>query len=51
MDLTPLRTAGLIAALIFAVAALVSYRRGRLGNGDLLLRLLVFVVPLLIVSL
>src|SRR6187200_1175484 len=51
MGLTPLRTAGLIAALIFAVAALVSYRRGRLGNGDLLLRLLVFVLPLLIVSL
>ena len=49
--LTPLRAAGLVAALIFAVAALVSYRRGRLGNGDLLLRLLVFVLPLLVVSL
>lgn len=48
--LTPLRAAGLVAALIFAVAALVSYRRGRLGNGDLLLRLLVFVLPLLVVS-
>lgn len=51
MSLTPLRAAGLAAALIFAVAALVSYRRGRMGNGDLLLRLLVFVLPLLVVSL
>jgi hypothetical protein len=51
MDLTPLRAAGLIAALAFAAVTLWSYRRGRMGNGDLLLRLLVFVVPLLVVSL
>jgi hypothetical protein len=51
MELTPLRTAGLAAALIFAVVTLWLYRRGRIGNGDLLLRLLVFVVPLLLVSL
>jgi hypothetical protein len=49
--LTPLRTAGLIAALVFAVVAIWSYRRDRIGNGDLLLRLLVFVVPLLVLSL
>jgi hypothetical protein len=49
--LTPLRTAGLVAALIFAVLTLWLYRRGRIGNGDLLLRLLVFVLPLLLVSL
>ncbi|HXV58804.1 MAG TPA: glycosyltransferase family 2 protein [Gaiellaceae bacterium] len=51
MDLTPLRTAGLVAALAFAVVTLWLYRRGKISNGDLLLRLLVFVVPLLIVSL
>jgi hypothetical protein len=51
MDLTPLRAAGLVAALAFAAATIWAYRRGRIGNGDLLLRLLVFVVPLLIVSL
>ena len=51
MGLTPLRWAGLIAAVIFAVASVWAYRRGRMGNGDLLLRLLVFVVPLLAVSL
>src|SRR5688500_20210808 len=51
MELTPLRTAGLVAALIFAVVTLWLYRKGRIGNGDLLLRLLVFVVPLLLVSL
>ena len=50
--LTPLRAAGLIAALIVrGRLRCVSYRRGRLGNGDLLLRLLVFVLPLLVVSL
>ena len=49
--LTPLRTAGLIAALVFAAVAIWSYRRDRIGNGDLLLRLLVFVVPLLVLSL
>jgi hypothetical protein len=51
MDLTPLRTAGLVAALVFAVATLWLYRRGRIGNGDLLLRLLVFVLPLVVISL
>jgi hypothetical protein len=51
MGLTPLRAAGLVAALAFAAVTLWAYRRGRIGNGDLLLRLLVFVVPLLIVSL
>lgn len=51
MDLTPLRAAGLLAALIFAAASVWGYRRGRFSNGDLLLRLLVFVLPLLVVSL
>jgi hypothetical protein len=51
MDLTPLRTAGLLAALGFAVVSGWAYRRDRIGNGDLLLRLVVFVVPLLVVSL
>jgi hypothetical protein len=51
MDLTPLRTAGLIAALVFAAVTLWGYRRGKVGNGDLILRLCVFVIPLLIVSL
>jgi hypothetical protein len=51
MDLTPLRTAGLIAALVFAAVTLWSYRRGKVSNGDLILRLCVFVIPLLIVSL
>jgi hypothetical protein len=51
MELTPLRTAGLVAALAFGVVSFWLYRRGRIGNGDLLLRLLVFVLPLLIVSL
>lgn len=51
MDLTPLRTAGLLAGLGFAVVTIWSYRRGRLGNGELLLRFLVFVLPLLVVSL
>ena len=51
MDLTPLRTAGLIAALVFAAVSIWAYHRGRIGNGDLLLRFAVFVVPLLVVSL
>jgi hypothetical protein len=51
MELTPLRTAGLIAALAFAVVSFALYRRGRIGNGDLLLRFVFFVVPLLLVSL
>jgi hypothetical protein len=51
MELTPLRAAGLVAALGFAMVAVWAYRRRRIGNGDLLLRFLVFVVPLLVVSL
>ncbi|HWB55637.1 MAG TPA: glycosyltransferase [Gaiellaceae bacterium] len=51
MDLTPLRAAGLVAALAFGAVTLWSYRRGKVANGDLILRLCVFVVPLLIVSL
>jgi GT2 family glycosyltransferase len=51
MELTPLRAAGLAAALAFAVVSLYLYRRRRIGNGDLLLRMVVFVLPLLIVSL
>lgn len=51
MELTPLRTAGLIAALVFAAVSIWAYRRGRIGNGELLLRFFVFVVPLLLVSL
>ncbi|HEU4448620.1 MAG TPA: glycosyltransferase family 2 protein [Gaiellaceae bacterium] len=51
MELTPLRALGLAAALVFAIASLWVYRRGRIGNGDLILRLLVFVLPLLVVSL
>jgi hypothetical protein len=51
MDLTPLRTAGLVAALAFAVVSVWAYRRDRIGNGDLLLRFLVFVAPLLLISL
>ena len=50
MDLTPLRTAGLAAAFVFAIVTFWLYRRGRIGNGDLLLRFLVFVLPLLAVS-
>jgi hypothetical protein len=51
MDLTPLRTAGLVAGLAFAVVSLWAYRRGKIGNGDLLLRIVFFVAPLLLVSL
>jgi hypothetical protein len=51
MELTPLRAAGLLAAFAFAVVSIWAYRRGRIGNGDLILRLCVFVLPLLIVSL
>jgi hypothetical protein len=51
MELTPLRAAGLFAALVFAVATIWVYRRGKIGNGDLLLRFAVFVIPLLVVSL
>jgi len=48
---TPLRTAGLAAALVFAALTIYAYRRGRIGNGDLLVRLGVFTLPLLIFSL
>jgi hypothetical protein len=51
MELTPLRAAGLFAALVFATATIWVYRRGKIGNGDLLLRFAVFVIPLLTVSL
>jgi hypothetical protein len=51
MELTPLRTAGLIAALLFAVVTAWSYRRDKIGNGDLLLRFVVFVLPLLVLAL
>jgi hypothetical protein len=51
MDLTPLRAAGLLAALAFAVVSIWAYRRRKIGNGDLILRFGFFVVPLLIVSL
>ncbi|HVI35009.1 MAG TPA: DUF2304 family protein, partial [Gaiellales bacterium] len=51
MPLTPLRLAGLLAALGFAVVTIRSYREGKIGNGDLLIRLVVFVLPLLVLSL
>jgi hypothetical protein len=51
MELTPLRAAGLLAALVFAVVSIWAYRRRRIGNGDLILRFGFFVFPLLIVSL
>ena len=51
MPLTPLRLAGLVAAIAFAVLAIRAYRRGNIGNGDLLLRFAVFVLPLLVLSL
>src|SRR3954466_12703932 len=50
MELTPLRTLGLAAALVFAALTVRAYRREKIGNGDVILRLLVFVVPLLAVS-
>jgi len=50
MPLTPLRAAGLAFALVFAVLAIRAYRQGKIGNGDLLLRLGVFVLPLLVLS-
>jgi hypothetical protein len=50
VPLTPLRTAGLLVALGFAVLTIRSYRQGKIGNGDLLVRLMVFVVPLLVLS-
>jgi hypothetical protein len=50
VGLTPLRSVGLVAALVFAVLTLRAYRQGRLGNGDLLVRFVVFVLPLAIFS-
>jgi hypothetical protein len=50
MPLTPLRTAGLLAAVAFAVFTLRAYRQGKIGNGDLLLRLTVFVLPLVVLG-
>ena len=49
--MTPLRDAGLIAAIAFAVLTMHAYRQGKIGNGDLMVRLVVFVVPLLVFSL
>jgi hypothetical protein len=51
MTLTPLRFVGLVAAVAFALVSIWAYRRDRIGNGDLLLRFLVFVLPLLLISL
>ena len=50
MPLTPLRYAGLLVALVFAVLTIRSYRNGRIGNGDLMVRMVVFVLPLLVLS-
>ena len=50
MPLTPLRTAGLLVAIGFAALTIRGYRQGKLGNGDLLVRFLVFVLPLLVLS-
>jgi hypothetical protein len=51
VGLTPLRWAGLLAALGFAVLSIRSYRQGKIGNGDLLVRFVVFVLPLVLFSL
>jgi hypothetical protein len=48
---TPLRWTGLVAALLFAGLTINAYRQGKIGNGDLLVRLGVFTVPLLLFSL
>ena len=40
-----------MAALVFAGLTINAYRQGKIGNGDLLVRLGVFTVPLLIFSL
>src|SRR5690242_19638137 len=50
MTLTPLRAAGLLAALVFAVMTIRANRLGKIGNGDLLVRFVVFVIPLLLLS-
>ncbi len=49
--MTPLRDAGLVAALLFAALTIAAYRRGKIGNGDLMLRVAVFTLPLLVFSL
>lgn len=49
--MTPLRWTGLFAALLFAALTINAYRQGKIGNGDLLVRLGVFTVPLLLFSL
>ena len=49
--MTPLRDAVLIVAIAFAVLTVNAYRKGTIGNGDLMVRLGVFVVPLLLFSL
>jgi hypothetical protein len=51
VPLTPLRTAGLLVAIGFAALTIRSYRQGKIGNGDLLVRFVVFVLPLLVLSL
>ena len=38
-------------AIVFAVLSIRSYRQGKIGNGDLLVRIVVFVMPLLVLSL
>jgi hypothetical protein len=48
---TPLRDAGLLASLAFAALTVNAYRQSRIGNGDLLVRVCVFVLPLLLFSL
>ena len=50
MPLTPLRTAGLLVALALALLTIRSYREWKIGNGDLLMRFVVFVIPLLVLS-
>jgi hypothetical protein len=50
MHPTPLRTAGLLLTLVFAVLTIRSYRQGKIGNGELLGRMVVFVLPLLVFS-
>ena len=49
--MTPLRFTGLVAALVFAGLTINAYRQGKIGNGDLMVRLTVFTLPLLIFSL
>jgi hypothetical protein len=48
---TPLRDTALIVAIAFAVLTVNAYRKGTIGNGDLMVRLGVFVIPMLLFSL